>query len=298
MEGTANKKFRVGNRLKLLLKIAVTVACLWYVFTKIDFIKAWDAIKKADWLWLLAAFIIYNISKLIGSKRLTIYFKNIGIHIPGRQNVKLYWLGMFYNLFLPGAITGDAYKVILLSKRFNTSFKKTTTAVLLDRFSGVLSLGLLVAAYSSFVVKEKWIVILLIAAALLAIPFLYFIIKKFFPDFLPGFLPALLLGAAVQITVLLCVYFILFALNIKIDLNGYIVIFLVAAIASVLPISVGGGLGVREFVIIEGAKYAGLDQHTALILSLLFYLITVACSLIGLIFVFKDPLQQNPVAAK
>ena len=74
-----------------------------------------------------------------------------------------------------------------------------------------------------------------------------------------------------------------------------IFIFLIAATASVLPISVGGGLGVREFVIIEGAKYAGLDQHTALVISLLFYVITVACSLIGLIFVFKNPLQKNDV---
>jgi glycosyltransferase 2 family protein len=169
---------------------------------------------------------------------------------------------------------------------------------LLDRFSGLLSLGLIMAAYSSFVVKEKWIVILLITGALLAIPFLYFIIKKFFPDFVPGFWPTFLLGAAVQTAILLCIYFILFALSIRIDLNGYIFIFLIAATASVLPISVGGGLGVREFVIIEGAKYAGLDQHTALVISLLFYVITVTCSLIGLIFVFKNPIQQKSFTLK
>ena len=293
MEDRTRKKNQITRGLKLLLKMAVTLACLWYVFIKIDFKEAWAVVNKADWLWLFAAFLIYNISKLIGSKRLNIYFKNIGIHLPGVLNIKLYWLGMFYNLFLPGAITGDAYKVILLSKRFNTSYKKTISAVLLDRFSGLLSLGLIVAAYSSFVVKEKWIIILLIVGALLAIPLFYFIIQKFFPDFMPGYWPTFLLGAVVQLTILLCVYFVLYALNIREDLNNYVFIFLIAVIVSVLPISVGGGLGVREFVIIEGAKYSGLDQHTALILSLLFYLITVVCSLIGLIFVFKNPLQQN-----
>jgi len=297
MEDRTRKKNQITRGLKLLLKMAVTLACLWYVFIKIDFKEAWAVVNKADWLWLFAAFLIYNISKLIGSKRLNIYFKNIGIHLPGVLNIKLYWLGMFYNLFLPGAITGDAYKVILLSKRFNTSYKKTISAVLLDRFSGLLSLGLIVAAYSSFVVKEKWIILLLIAGALLAIPILYFIMQKFFPDFMPGFWPTFLLGAVVQLTILLCVYFVLYALNIREDLNNYVFIFLIAVIVSVLPISVGGGLGVREFVIIEGARYAGLDQHTALILSLLFYLITVACSLIGLIFVFKNPLQQNTLDA-
>ncbi len=298
MEGSLNNKSGWRKWLTLVLKIAVTAACLWYVFTKIDFEKAWAAVKKANWLWLVAAFLIYNFSKLAGSKRLNIYFKNIGIHLPEWQNVKLYWLGMFYNLFLPGAITGDAYKVILLSKKFNVSYKKTTTAVLLDRFSGLLSLGLIVAVYSSFVIKEKWIVALLIVGAVATVPLLYFIIKKFFTKFSPGFWSTFILGAVVQITVLLCVYFILFALNINADINSYIFIFLVAAIASVLPISVGGGLGVREFVSIEGAKYTGLDQHTALILSLLFYLITVVCSIAGMVFVFKSPLQQNTVEAK
>ena len=297
MEENRNKKSRLQKWLVLVLKLAVTIVCLWYVSTKIDFDKAWFAVKKTKWLWLLAAFLVYNLSKFIGSIRLNIYFRNIGINLPGWQNIKLYWLGMFYNLFLPGAITGDAYKVILLSKRFNTSYKKTTTAVLLDRFSGLLSLGLIVAACSCFVIKEKWIVILLIAGALLAIPFLYFIIKKIFPDFLPGFWPTFLLGAIVQIAILLCVYFILFSLNITIDLTGYVFIFLIAALASVLPMSVGGGLGVREFVIIEGAKYAGLDQHVALILSLLFYLLTVVCSIIGLLFIFKNPLPPNTVTS-
>ena len=102
--------------LKLFLKVAVSAACLWYVFTKIDFSEVISAVKKANGWWLIAGFIIYTISKFLGAKRLNIYFKNIDIHLPEWQNIKLYWLGMFYNLFLPGAITGDAYKVLLLSK--------------------------------------------------------------------------------------------------------------------------------------------------------------------------------------
>ena len=291
-------KSRTFKSLQLLLKIAVTIGCLWYVSTKIDFKEVWAGLIKANWLWLLVALVIYNMSKLIGAKRLNIYFKSININLPEWQNVKLYWLGMFYNLFLPGAITGDAYKVILLSKRHGISYKKTATAVLLDRFSGLLSLGLIIAAYGSFIVKEKWVAILLIAGAILAIPILYFIIKKVFPDFLTGFWPTFFWGTLVQIAILLCVYCILFALNIHIDTSSYVFIFLIAALASVFPISVGGGLGVREFVIIEGAKYAGLNQHTALILSLFFYIITVIGSLAGLIFVFKNPLGKNPVTVK
>jgi glycosyltransferase 2 family protein len=97
---------------------------------------------------------------------------------------------------------------------------------------------------------------------------------------------------------LACVYCILFSLHINTNQTGYIFVFLIAAVASVLPISVGGGLGVREFVMIEGAKYAGLEQHTALLVSLLFYIITLVCSLAGIIFVFKNPLQEETAVIK
>jgi len=184
---------------------------------------------------------------------------------------------------------------LILSKKFNISFKKTTAAVLLDRFSGLLSLGIIVALYSIFSIKEKWLVVLFFLVVVLAVPLLYFIIKKLFRDFLPGFWSTFLLGAAVQLTILICAYLILFSLKIYDNQNTYIFIFFIAIVASVLPISVGGGLGVREFVIIEGARYTGLQQHNALVLSLLFYLITLVCSLIGMIFVFKNPLLQNNV---
>jgi uncharacterized membrane protein YbhN (UPF0104 family) len=281
----------IKHQLKLVFKIAVTIACLWYVFSKLDLKEIWLSLKSANWLWLLAALVVYTISKLIGSRRLNIYFKNIGIQLPEKQNINLYWLGMFYNLFLPGSITGDAYKVVLLSKRYTIPYKKTTIAILLDRFSGLLSLGLIIAAYSCFVLKEKTYILTLISGSVLAIPLLYFTIKKLFPVFLSSFWPTFYLGAAVQLAILICVYCILYSLNITSNLNSYIFIFLIAVVASVLPISVGGGLGVREFVIIEGARYAGLEQHIALVLSILFYLVTVICSLAGMIYIFKDPLE-------
>ncbi|HEX7902792.1 MAG TPA: lysylphosphatidylglycerol synthase transmembrane domain-containing protein [Chitinophagaceae bacterium] len=297
MEETPGKASITKKTIILLLKIAVTIACLWYVATKIDFAKAGAALQKANWFFLLPAFMVFAISKIVAAVRLNIYFRNINIHLPQWQNIKLFSLGMFYNLFLPGAITGDAYKVILLSKRYNISYKKPTAAVLLDRFSGLLALGLIVAVYGAIVLKEKIVVLALIAAAVLAIPLLFFIVKKYFPDFLPGFWSTFILGALVQGCMLISVYFILFSLSIFSNSNIYIFIFLLAAIASVLPIAVGGGLGVREFVIIEAAKYAGVDQHAALLLSLLFYLITVVCSLIGVLFVFKNPVAQKPVVS-
>ena len=76
--------------LKLLLKIAVTIVCFWYISRKIDFTKAKDAVVQADWLWLFFSVAAFAFSKYLASFRLNIYFKNIGIFLSQKQNLKLY----------------------------------------------------------------------------------------------------------------------------------------------------------------------------------------------------------------
>jgi uncharacterized membrane protein YbhN (UPF0104 family) len=284
MAGSASRTVKI---LKLILKIAVTIACLWYVSTKINFTELGEILETTNWSLLAVALIIFIISKCIASYRLNIYFRNIGLAISEKDNLKLFWLGMFYNLFLPGSVTGDAYKVIVLSKQFSISYRKTTLAVLLDRFSGLLGLGIILAIYSVFTLKDKMYVGLLIAAAILSVIILYFLIRRYFKDFLPGFWPTFFLGLAVQAAMVGCIYAIINALHIQTGQTEYVFIFLVAAVAGVLPLTVGGGLGIREFVFYKGAIYFGLNEHTAVIISLLFYCVTLVTSLVGAIFIFK-----------
>ncbi|HMK25302.1 MAG TPA: lysylphosphatidylglycerol synthase transmembrane domain-containing protein [Chitinophagaceae bacterium] len=287
------KETNIGKWLKLFLKIAVTVACLWYVSGKIDFAKAGAALQKANWFYLLFALIAFVISKWVAAIRLNIYFRNIDIHLPAWKNIRLYWLGMFYNLFLPGSISGDAYKVILLTKKYGISYKKTTTAVLLDRFSGLLGLGLILAVYGFVVLENDLYITIIIAGAVLSVLTLYFIIKFWLKEFIPGFLPTLLLGILVQVSQVICVYCILLSLHLPIQQSAWIFIFLVAAVITVLPISFGGGLGTREFVFREGALFFLLDPSIAVVISLLFYLCTLIGSLPALYFVFNDPLTEK-----
>src|SRR5262245_29501534 len=101
-------KDSVKSFLKLFIKIAVTVICLWYVSRKIDWGKSFSIIQHSNLPWLIVAIVLFTASKLVSSIRLNIYFNNIHLKISQLQNLKLYWLGMFYNLFLPGGIGGDA----------------------------------------------------------------------------------------------------------------------------------------------------------------------------------------------
>ncbi len=274
-------------------KIAVTTVCFWYIFRKINFQEALEAILKADWWYLLLAVISFALGKLMSSYRLNIYFSNIRLRLPEWNNIRLYWLGMFYNLFLPGSISGDAYKVILLTRKFGIPYKKTTAAVLLDRFSGVLALGLIMSAYGVVLVKDPLMDIVLVAGSIGAVVALYLVIRYVFPDFLPGFRPTFFWGLAVQAMMVICVYWIMMSLHLPLIQGEWILIFLAASVISVLPISLGGGLGTRELVFVEGAKYFHLDPHIALVISLLYYLCNLLTSFWGLYFIFNDPLAST-----
>jgi len=122
---------------KLLIKVCITGLCLWYVFTKIEWQQTWQTFISSNGFWLAMALLFFVLSKLVAAFRLNIYFKNIDAALATAQSIKLYWLGMFYNLFLPGGIGGDAYKVILINRKLKHPVKLLTAAVLLDRISGV-----------------------------------------------------------------------------------------------------------------------------------------------------------------
>ncbi len=286
------KESSVSKIVKLLIKIVVTILCFWYISTKIDFTKAWEALLKANWWFLLLAVLSFTFSKLLAAFRLNINFRNIHINLSEWKNIKLYWLGMFYNLFLPGSISGDAYKVIILTKKFKTPYKKTTAAVLLDRFSGLLALGIILSVYGVIVLDKNLWDGLLIAGSLMAIAGMYIAVRFLFKDFLPGFWSTFLWGMGVQIFQVICLYCVLTSLHIPLIQSQWIFIFLVASVVSVLPISLGGGLGTREFVFVEGAGFFKLDPHLGIVISLLFYLSNLLSSVWGAYFVFHDPLKE------
>src|SRR5215203_184020 len=279
--------------LELALKIIITIACFWYISIKIDFTDAWNALIKANWWLLFVAVLFYSFSKVVSAFRLNINFRNIKLYLSEWDNLKLYWLGMFYNLFLPGAISGDAYKVILLNKVHKAPFKKTSIAVLLDRFSGLLGLAILLSIYGMVVIDDYLFEILLISGSALSIIIFYLIIRSFFKDFLPGFFPTFLLGLLVQFLQVICVYFIMRSLKISLIQSEWIFIFLASSAISVLPISLGGGLGTREVVFAEGANFFHLKPELGVLISLLFYFNNLISSVWGAYFIFVNPLKPR-----
>jgi hypothetical protein len=279
--------------LKLLIKLLVTGVCLWYVGQKIDWADTWRLLVVSNKGWLLFAAIFFTASKVLSSFRLNYFFRDIGIRLDEITNLKLNWLGLYYNLFLPGGIGGDAYKVILLNKRYeDVTAKKITAAVLLDRISGVAGLGILAALCFGAIFLSNWFGW---AAIVLIIPGLvvyYFIVKKWFPSFTGSFYPTLWMGIGVQLLQVICVYGIMQSININHFFLEFQLLFLLSSIVAIFPFTIGG-LGAREIVFLWGATQFGLQQAEAVFISLLFYLISSVVSLVGLVWVFRSPFPKE-----
>jgi uncharacterized membrane protein YbhN (UPF0104 family) len=283
----------VPGWVKLLLKLVVSGGCLWYVGQKIDWADTWRLLKTSNVFWLVFATVFFVLSKVVSSFRLNLYFRNIAVRLSEMVNLKLNWLSLFYNLFLPGGIGGDAYKVILLNKRYpETGARKLTAAVFLDRVSGVAGLGILAAVFYFIVFQPAWHAWALVLSIVPGMFIFLFVVKKWFPSFVSSFFPTLWYGLAVQLLQVICVYGIMQSIGIHHHFAEFQLLFLVSSIVSILPFTIGG-LGAREIVFLWGSQQFNLVQSEAIFISLLFYLITLVSSLVGIYWVYKSPFDDN-----
>ena len=271
-----------------ILKVSISILLVYFIFTKIDVSEVLRTLKRSHPIYLLVAILLFLVSKIIASFRLNSYFHQLGIPLSQKSNLKLYLLGMFYNLFLPGGIGGDAYKGYVIKKTFEVTTKRVVSVLVLDRLSGLLLLFvyacILLLALENQVLESYWWVFLILIP--LSVGVFYFLNKKFFNYVLPIFWKSLVYSAMVQLAQLFCVLCIMRALSIEGNTIAYLVIFLVSSIVSVVPLTIGG-LGSREVTFFYGAALLNLEESTSVGISVVFFLITALVSLTGIFFHFK-----------
>ncbi len=277
---------KLKSWLKFTLKVIFSAVCLYYISTKIDFSRFFELLKTIHVFWACIATVCFISSKIIGSFRLNIYLRNIDIHLPERENLRLYWLGMFYNLFLPGGIGGDAYKIIILQKKFNKGYRSISAAILLDRISGLVALVALAVLCSFFLKIPLWYPVAGAFGFVIGYAVYRFILNRYFTSHITNLTKTDLLGLVVQLLQGACIIAIANALSTAQNLFALLTIFYISSLSTLLPLSVGG-LGARELIFLFGAKYLGFPQETSVSLSLVFYMISAVVSLFGVYDVFS-----------
>lgn len=271
----------------MAIKILASVLLIFFLIQKLDSKKVFSYLLQANLFYLLLALLSFVISKVISAYRLNLFYKAKKLILPTSLNIKLYLLAMYYSLFVPG-IGGDGFKIFWLNQKYGFEVKKAIWTSLIDRASGLIALLFLMIIFfwfSKFVIPFKGIT--WICIPLMYFTF-YFILRFFFQDFLPVFIKTNIQSITVQLLQVLCIWFIIRAMNIEALGNEYIFVFLFSSLAFIIPL-----LGFREMAFILGAKWLGLDPELSAAISVLFYLCIATTSLSGIYYFFL-PQKLNP----
>lgn len=290
MSDTAKRR---RSTLSFLLKAGLSALALYIVFRKVDLTELGRVLADSAWGWFLPALALVAGSKVLAAFRLNDFFRAAGLTLSERANLRLYWLGMYYNLFLPGGIGGDGYKVWLLHRQREAGLKSLVLATLSDRAMGLLALTAIGLAFlpglQPFLPYQSalpwWGIPLLLAAAWLGM-------RLVARDFLSVFWKTLgwsLLVQGIQVLAVLCL---LRMIGQPAPWTGFLFLFLVSSLFAALPISYGGA-GARELAFLFGASTLGLPEAPAVAISLLFYLCSLLVSLSGMGMSFRSDLLED-----
>jgi uncharacterized membrane protein YbhN (UPF0104 family) len=287
-EGTEHKtwKGKLWNVVKVILIIVVTGGLLYWVFSKVPFAKIKFRLAHANRAWLSAAILCYIGSMLFSSWRLLSFFKSIGLKLDWRFNLRLYFLGLCYNVLLPGGIGGDGYKIYLLHKTYKLPTKKVFWAILFDRLSGFWAIGAIVVGLIILIPSFPYHLAIPLSIVSVGSVIYYFVARKFFRDYTHNFFSGHLKAIGVQSMQLLCIVCLLLAQDFNGKFAPYLLSFLFSSLAAVIPFSLGGG-GIRDALFLTLARQFSLVEDMAVYLSLSFYLISIVVALIGIYYVLR-----------
>ncbi len=294
-----------------LIKITVSIVILFFLFRNIRFPVFWKTVVSVD-LFLVAAVILFFICiQAVSAFRWSIILEK-DVKIPYPRLFSIYFIGMFFNNFLPTIVGGDVIKGYYLYRSSGRG-DVSAASVFMDRYSGFSALILitslaLIPGYAA--IRGTGLpaaFALLIGGFLLssliiwvgslhgwAIDILskvrfYGINKKIdtFYNVLMGYkkqtriiIKAFLCSLFVQGGVIIAYYMLSRGIGMEVR-PGYFFLYIPLTTAiSMLPISLSG-LGVREGAFVFLFSKVGATQEQALTLSLMWFAITAVVSIIG-----------------
>jgi uncharacterized membrane protein YbhN (UPF0104 family) len=124
--------------------VAVSIALLAILFSKIDVHRLWASARHASLLWLSIALAIYFATVVVGIWRWRLLLDAQEVEVAPRTLFGSFLVALFFNNFLPSNIGGD---VIRIRDTARPARSKTlaTIVVLTDRVIGLMGLVLVAA---------------------------------------------------------------------------------------------------------------------------------------------------------
>jgi uncharacterized membrane protein YbhN (UPF0104 family) len=308
-------------RLPAWLRIAVSLGVLGWVASRTEW-RQLGGVTALDWSLTVPAVLLAGLAYPLQAWRWQRLLRTQAVPIPARRVHVLFWVGNFYNSFLPGGVAGDGVRIYSAAREHPGHSARIAASVLADRLLGfgtllmlaVLALGARLATAGApteletlFVASAGTLALLVAGAALALRSHLWLPLA----ERLLGPARAAELGAAtealardrsglvVATTLSVAVWLLDFAalgclghaVGLAVDPLALSAAAAAAYVAAALPISVGGH-GVREgtLVLVLGWLGAGHGNPASLaLLAVAFWAVSTGWSVIGaLAFLLPD----------
>jgi uncharacterized membrane protein YbhN (UPF0104 family) len=295
------------------LRIAVSVGLLIWVLHGIDLHDLAGKIATAHWGWLFLAFTVNTLANTLGAWRWRLLLQSQGREIPMTRLIGSYFVGLFFNNFLPSTIGGDFVRAVDAKKKGGGSLTENLTVIFVERLIGLLAtlalggMAALTGAANRIDPRISWglagaLLIsggglylalhpgfrrrMLALAEKIPIAFVRRTVSKMLAAFeifsqARGTLLAnFLLSLAFQFVLIVHYWLIQFAFGEHVPFLTFVVIVPLVFCVIILPIGING-LGVRESAFVWFLSRAGMEPASALALSLASYGIAVAQGVLG-----------------
>jgi uncharacterized membrane protein YbhN (UPF0104 family) len=305
--------------LKIVVRLGISAALLYFVLRSIDLPSFWERVKGMHPAWILLALAAYAVTQSIGVWRWNRLLRAQHIDVESRKLTESIWVSMFFNNFLPSNIGGD---VVRIADTAPAAGSKTlaTTVILVDRALGLTALVLVASAgalaatlIGVHVPGARWLFLATALGAVTAISVMampQLVGHALLPlralnkpwiteraqrlqDAVIRFrnAPTALMGAfagalVVQITVV--AFYLLTAEGLSVPLPIFLgaVLIPVSLVVQMAPVSING-FGVREAVFAFFFRRFGLPTDAAVALSLVSTGMVMGLSLVGGFFFLR-----------
>lgn len=129
------------KHLPTILKVFVTIAGLAFVLSQIEIEELGETLFRADVGWLLLTFALIMSSLVIRAFRWFVLLRGLGLEIGLGRLSALYFVGNFFNAFLPTSFGGDVMRIVEVTRDVPGEIAAGT--VIVDRLTGLLMLFLM-----------------------------------------------------------------------------------------------------------------------------------------------------------
>jgi uncharacterized membrane protein YbhN (UPF0104 family) len=303
----------------MLFKLAVSIALLAILFSKIDVHRLWSSARSASLFWLAAALVVYFINVLVSIWRWRLLLEAQAVEVPARKLLGSFLVALFFNNFLPSNIGGDVIRIRDTAKPARSK-TLATIVVLTDRVMGLMGLVLVAALGATMAagtpqyaghgpapILPTWLWAGFLAAAALSAPAvlapagvgrLLQPLTVLHPEWVGGRIESLTtvlarfrehpsalagcFGGAVFVQGSVVLFYVAVAYALRVDVGPWdlAVIVPLSFIVQLLPVSVNG-FGVREATFSFYFTRLGLPIESALLVSLVATALVMLFSLSG-----------------